>query len=134
MAALLLATAVAAISSMVLAFVPQTKTTKFRKDSVLLAQALNDELSNYVAENRDVVENPPGNPAWHLPGDACGDTCGMNCWALAACVHDITSWLPVRFRTDYAATASYEVTIVNTNGAMIRNISIHLDDNSSQTK
>lgn len=132
LAAALLATAAAGVASMLLSLSLQTKYTKFRSESTLLARALRDELANYVAQDRDKVENPPGNPPWHLPGDACGPGCGgKDCWALAACTHDVTMWLPERFRAEHGATASYTVKAEVRSGGEQRDVQITITERRS---
>ena len=135
---MLLATTAITVATLIMTFSTQTKGTKFRTESNALAGALKDQLANYVAENRDpliypnLVENPPGDPAWHLPGDDCGPDCEDNCWALEACTHDITKWLPEKFRTEHGATASYEVTETGADDLMVRSLKISINETASK--
>ena len=83
-----------------------------------------------MADKRELLENTPSDAYWHLPGDACGTGCSKNCWALEACTHDITLWLPPEFRSDYEVKkAVYEVTDVKKNGAVLKNIKIEIETN-----
>ena len=120
-AVVLMAMTAVVVATLMLTFSVQTKDTKFRSEANLVAGSLRAELANYVAENRDQAEAPPGDPAypWHLPGDwggvctpidHCTGGCDKTSWALAACVHDVTRWLPEAFYMEHGATASYTVT------------------------
>ena len=106
-ATLILALAVSSFVAGMLSTTMQARKVEGRDRGSRHTNALLQELRNYVTAAPMPAPGAPGNPAWHLPGDACA-----GCWALSEGRHDVTALLPAELSAPpLNARMTYTVTL-----------------------
>lgn len=118
---LLLATAVSAILAGMLS-APQNLNRAQRKvQGTQYAEALLQELKNFVIDETLISDGTVSAADWHLPDDTNPD------WALADGDHDATAMLPSAFRSaPFNASMTYAVSTVLQNGLPTKSVSVQL--------
>lgn len=110
-----------------------------RKQAVLYAQNLMDELKAYVTQDITLIPNqgrlrgPGAVPEWQ---DTCQAPCSSPCYAMEIlpCVHDLSSMLPTDLRgSPYQMKLKYRVNALNEGEHNFSSVTVHVDWNEPQS-
>lgn len=103
-AVLLISVVVTSVFSLALTSKTSGIKTERRAVGLLYVRRTMEKVKAYVtADTSAAMAATVGAPAnWHMPEDACngglGTCSSATCWALEACIHDVTALLPQKLR------------------------------------